>query len=206
MQDFATQRCDLAIFQGCFTTARWGHMPLCAVSPTKQHMMSAFVRHNPGISQELGQEQNTQRNDVVPLSWHCLKACEAVLLVTHQCSYLCHIIQTVENILSCFLRLNPRLCLMIIWRLLKTGDRHWPELPYNQLWVMYHFQLVPYPALIRDHCVSLDWPDNIHTISATVILQLLCHKVIYLFFFTSEDPCNYGGSPKGLLHPPQHKA
>lgn len=95
---------------------------------------------------------------------------------------------------------------MIIWRLLKTGDRHWPELPCNKLRVMYHFQLVPYPALIRDHCVSLDWPDNIHTISAMVIWQLLYHKVIYLFFFTSEDPCNYGGSPKGFLHPPQHKA
>lgn len=104
-------------------------------------------------------------------------------MVTHQCSYLCHIIQTVENILSCFLRLNPRLCLMIIWCLLKTGDRHWPELPCNQLWVMCHFQLQPYPALIRDHCVSLAWPGNIYTISATVIWQLLCHTVIYLFFF-----------------------
>ena len=95
---------------------------------------------------------------------------------------------------------------MIIWRLRKTGDRHWPELPCNQLRVMCHFQLVPYPSLIRDHCVSLAWPDNIYAISAMVIWQLLCHKVMYLFFFTSEDPPNYDGSHKGLLHPLQREA
>lgn len=80
-----------------------------------------------------------------------------ILLVTHQCSYLCHIIQTVENILPCFLRLNPRLCLMIIWCLLKTGERRWPELPSNQLWITCYLQLMPHPALIRDHYMPLAW-------------------------------------------------
>lgn len=87
----------------------------------------------------------------------------SLVLVTHQCSYLCHIIQTVENILPCFLRLNPRLCLMIIWCLLKTRKRHWAELLSNQLYVMCHFHLtlhLPYPDLIGDHCTSLAWANT----------------------------------------------
>lgn len=122
-----------------------------------------------------------------------------VLLVTHQCSYLCHIIQTVEYIFSCFLWLNPRLCLMIIWRLLKTGHKHWLTLPCNQLQIMCHFPHVPHPVLIRDHHVSLACLDTIHMISARVMRHLLCHKVIYLFYFTSEHPLNYGGSLTSTL-------
>lgn len=36
-------------------------------------------------------------------------------------AYLGHIIQTVENVLSCFFRLNPRLGFMVIWCLLEKA-------------------------------------------------------------------------------------
>lgn len=127
-------------------------------------------------------EWDTCRKHVVPLFWCCPKACKMILLVTHQCSYLCHIIQTVENILPCFLRLNPRLCLMIIWCLLKTGERRWPELPSNQLWITCYLQLMPHPALIRDHYMPLAW-----ALSPLWLHDTFC--VIWRFlFFTSEDP------------------
>lgn len=190
MQDFTIQRRALATFQGCFTTAR---ITLRAVTATKQHVTANLVAQSwyfSGAGPRIGHTENFYNSLLLVL----LESMRIVLLVTHQCSYLCHIIQTVENILSCFLWLNPRLCLMIIWCLLKTGHRHWPTLPCNQLQIMCHFPRVLHPDLIRDHCVSPAWLDTIYTISTTVMWHLLCHKVIHLFCFTSEGPTSCGGS------------
>lgn len=44
--------------------------------------------------------------------WHCM--------LVHG-AYLGHVIQTVENVLSCFFWLNPCLCFMVIWCLVKRG-------------------------------------------------------------------------------------